>query len=231
MADLPTNLAILTGAGIGAVIAPLIPDRRASAVLTLGAGGVGLIVGIDIALTAKREIEEYGKSWVEAVRSAANLPFGAGSLYEQFAGALGRASGLGPEEGIKSEPDRPATEGAKLGPPKNALRVAGKIRTVENQAPTGAVGVPLFADTLLVDVALENQAGELRTGVLKLESSQKGLRVDFATTSIDRELTLQPGEFQQVTVRIKREAFAALQTDLRLSWEGYTLDRVQFIAA
>ena len=227
MASLTSNLAILAGAGIGSAIAGSVPDRNTRLTLQIASGLIAGIAAIDIALTAKKLIQESNREFWAAIMEAAQMPAGTGSLFERGLGMFGRATGNEPGPSIETTPDRPATEGPKLGNPKNALLIAGKIRSVENQEITPTtltISFPLFSDTGLVDAAIENQGSNPQTGQVRARLLIKSTPYMVNSPPI----TLAPGEFRTVSLRVPRDYSYYGTYDLALQWNNFTLDRVTF---
>jgi hypothetical protein len=160
-----------------------------------------------------------------ALASSSAVSHGEGvSAFEKGLGLLGRATGNEPEAGITTRVDRAADEskGPFLGTPKNALLVAGKIRS---PVQGGELRLPLFADTVMVDAAVENQAAEPRAGRIAVRYMDGG----EARIMQGPEVTLAPGEFREVSIRVPpARAGGTFEGDIALLFSNHTLDRVGF---
>lgn len=227
MPSLSTNLAILGGSGLAGVLADGIPDKTTRQTLKITAGIAGFIAALDIGLTAARFIREGNREFWDAVKEAASLPYGSGSLTEQGIGLFGRFVGAEPEAGVGTSPDRGAEEGPYLGTPRNALRVAGVIRTIENQVINSSkiIQVPAFSDTVLIDAAVENQSNAVQSGTINF----RALMRDASQTVPGPTVNLAPGELRQISARIPRSLSYLQQFDIALQFRSYTLDRVTFV--
>lgn len=193
-----------------------------------------LIVGGAVVawLFLDNEWEKLSAEEKSALAYSANLPANVGwkqrilSFYARFRGTF--QPGILPPAGVTITKDRPAESGTYLGPPKNVLGVAGVIRTIENQDPReeSTIEVPIFADTVLVDCALENQSDQPRAGSLKARALIKSTPYFVESKPVD----MPPGAFRQVTIRVPRDYNYRGDWDLAIQWEGHTLDRVTFSA-
>jgi hypothetical protein len=193
-------------------------------------------VGIGGWIWLSNEWEKLSEEEKLALAYSAALPRGVGDWRQQLLSFYARVRGtfqpgILPEPGITTTIDRPAVEGKYLGPPKNALKVSGLIRTVENQDPRAenTIEVPLFADTMLIDAAIENQSEYARHGQLKARALI-GLIGSTPYFIESPPIDLQPGEFRQVTMRVPLDYGKRGAYDIAIQWAGYTLDRVVFHA-
>ena len=178
----------------------------------------------------ENEWEKLSAEEKASLAYSANLPPNVGwkqkilSLYARFRGTF--QPGILPEPGVSVAADRGAGPGPYLGAPKNLLRVAGVVRRIENQDPreNAMIEVPIFADTVLIDSALENQSTEPRAGALKARLLIGSTPYFIESKPID----MPPGAFRQVTIRVPRDYSYKGEMDLAIQWEGYTLDSVKF---
>lgn len=167
-----------------------------------------------------------GGDFNRAVEGAAGLPPGADvSTLEKGLGLWGRITGQEPEAGGESSPDRGATEGPFLGTPKNAERVAGKIRSPSDG---GTFPLPLYSDTFRVEGAVENQSEEVRQGRVEARVISQGLLQGEAQTLISPGVAvrLNPGQMSAVELRIPavRDFDGAVR--IALLWNGYKVDEI-----
>lgn len=159
---------------------------------------------------------------------AAEVPTG----FEQAVAVVGRIAGAESPPELTSRPDVPADpahSGPLLGHPRNALLVAGKVRF-----PVAGANLhtQLASNEFDVDAALENQASEARTGDLELVVREQNVLGNWGEASVSGgKVTLEPGEFRQVTVRapaVVGRPFSPIASNVRLRFAGYTVDSVDF---
>lgn len=196
-------------------------------------------VGFSLAAAAAWQWWKRG-SIVDVARQASEAATYEGSLsqeapgvgpWEKAFGAGSRILGFEAPPKVETTTDRPAQESAGpfLGTPRNALRVAGKVRW---PADGTRVNVSWGTSTIEADAALENQASERRLGQVKARiierkgSSQEERIVDGPYVD------LAPGEFRQVRMRVPL-AYSGYGTDpdssqVSLLFAGYTLDTATF---
>lgn len=180
--------------------------------------------------------EQVAGGWQETAevgRELANAPATqAPSAFEQAVAVVARAAGAESPPELVSRPDLPAdpqASGPFLGAPRNALLVAGKVRF---PVASTDLRTQLASDVFDVDAALENQAGEPRTGELVLVVREQNILGNWAEQSVSGgKVTLAPREFRQVTVRapnVVGRPISPLASNVRLRFAGYTLDSVDF---
>lgn len=219
-----TEVALIVAAGAGVFLGSRLADPSARKFVTGGSLALGAWAGL-------RMVYKQGGSLEGAVGGAAALPYGAGSWFEQLLGLGGRLTGNEPAPGIVATPDMPADPakgGPYLGQPRNALRVAGKIRYPES----GQVAkLPWGADTIALDAAVENQSSEPRSGRIKVRS----IVGEGAYRYVEGpDVTLKPGEFFTVAIRVPTSHGVSqfgpgnYRFDTALQFDNYTLDRVGF---
>lgn len=215
----------LAWAGIIASAAGLLYSIKAKSRPGMVLAGFGLAMGIHKLLRP----EGFFSPARAAVVDAAGLPAGADvSLLEKALGVLGRATGMEPPASVQTVTDRGATDGPFLGNPKNVLGIAGKIRSPLEGA---ILKVPIFADTVEIDAAIENQSNEVREGIpvaRVLQYRGGPLKAPTIVTVEGAPVTLKPGEFRTVIMRIPPKESASGKVDVALQWGKYTLDRVTF---
>lgn len=158
-----------------------------------------------------------------ALKSEAALPSGAPGLTaaDKVLGIFGRATDNEPPPGIEARADRGAVEGPHLGPPKNVLLVAGKIR---HPTSGGELRVPMFADSVPIDAVVENQARQTREGTVRLR-----YLTDAGPQFVPGpRLTLAPGEMRQLQIRMPPLGVGNDKGDIALQFDGYTLETIGF---
>ena len=218
---------IIIGAAASA-LAPAISDKELRNLVSVGGIGLGLWGTL-------RLIYKQGGQFGNAVNDAAALPAGKGSWFERALGTFGRAIGQEPQPGISTSPDRPATEDFQLGKPKNILGITGKIRSPSQDQE---IKVALFSDTIPIDAAVMNQGSAVQSGKVIARALING----FPKEVIGPEMTLQPGEFRNVAMRIPTEysvrdigprlggaGIIGHRYDLAIRWNAFTLDRITFL--
>ena len=181
----------------------------------------------------KGSIVEQVREATEAATYEGSLPQdapGVGTWEEAF-GAGARIFGFEEAPKVETTPDLPAEpdKGPFLGTPRNALRVAGKVRYPANGT---RIDLTWGTATIEADAAIENQAAERRLGQVRARiierkgDSQEERIVDGPFVD------LAPGEFRDVRMRVPL-AFSGYGTDpdssqVSLLFAGYTLDTSVF---
>lgn len=148
---------------------------------------------------------------------------------EKVGALVSRAAGYDVEPSIAVQRDTPADPqaGPFLGTPRNALLVAGKIRSPQSGQ---SVVVRLLDSTYPVDAAIENQSKvEVRGQVQARVISQGFLQGEPQITVVDGPtITLPPGGFYEVSMRLPRFRDANGTAELALLFSRYKLDGVTF---
>ena len=232
--------------GLGVWTGSYLPDRASrNLAVAISSGVLGFAI---------YHLFELGKSQLQqAAQDAADLPAGVdngpgvggegGGFVDQALGAvehvvgtLSRAvdneapAGVGPVTNA-----RPAVSGPHLGNPKNVYRVAGVIRSPMRNA---VYKRPAFADTVLLDTAIENQDTVIRYGDVsaRVLYYPNGPLSNPETVLVPGpRVTLEPGAFKELQMRVPREKAhfftPTMPLDVSLVFAGFVLDRLTFQVA